>query len=255
MKVSEALEISRKIAEDVEKAVNRIAGSREAGVTVAMGKDGTPTKKIDRIAEDIALKILREHDLKIITEESGVVGDGETIVALDPLDGTFNASRGIPFYSIALCFSKTEALGGMFFAYVRDLASGTEYHSDGKSYRNGERIKVSETDDVRCNAIIYYPDRIYPFRRIRVFGSSALEICMVADGTFDCFIDIRKDGNGRGYLRVFDISASLFIARNAGAEISSLDGDDLWKKRFTMDERFRILVSGKNLHEKLLDVL
>jgi len=255
MKVSEALEVSRKITEEVEKAVNRIAGSSEAGLTVAMGKDGTPTKKIDRVAEDTALEILNEYDVKIVTEESGVIGDGETIVALDPLDGTFNASRGISFYSIALCFSKTETLNGTFFAYVKNLASEAEYYSDGKSYKNGERIRVNEINDVHCNAIIYYPAKIYPFRRIRVFGSSALEICMVADGTFDCFIDIRKSNNGKGFLRVFDISASLFIAKNAGAEISSLDSEDVWQKKFTMDERFRVVVSGKKIHKKLVDLL
>ena len=256
MKTWEALDLSRKIAEYVGREVNRVAGSRDAGITVGIGKDGTPTKKIDRIAEDVALEILREYDLKIVTEESGVVGDGRTIVALDPLDGTFNASRGIPFYSIALCFSDTETLDGTFFAYVKNLASGMEYYSDGeKSYRDGNQIEVNENDSIRCNAIIYYPVEIYPFRRIRVFGSSALEICMVADGTFDCFIDIRKGENGAGFLRVFDISASLFIAKNAGAEISSLDGDDVWRKKFTMDERFRIAVSGKKIHKKILDLL
>ncbi len=255
MKSSEALGISRKIAEEVEKAVNRIAGSKEAGITVAMGKDGTPTKKIDRVAEDIALEILGEYDLRVVTEESGIVGDGDTTVALDPLDGTFNATRGIPFYSIALCFSRKKTLDGTFFGYVKNLASGIEYYSDGRSYRDGEPITTSRAESLECNAIIYYPDRKYPFRRMRVFGSSAIEICMVADGTFDCFIDIRKSENGKGFLRVFDISASLFIAKNAGAVTSSLDGDDVWEKRFTMDERFRILVSGENLHRKLLDVL
>ncbi len=255
MKTSEALEISRRIAEEVEKAVRRIAGSTEAGVTVGMGKDGTPTKKIDRVAEDIALKILGEYDLKVITEESGVVGDGDVTVALDPLDGTFNAVNGIPFYSIALCFSSKSTLDGTFFAYVRNLAFGTEYYSDGKSYRDGKRIRVRETEDIKCNAIMYYPAKRYPFRRMRVFGSSALEICMVADGTFDCFVDIRKGENGKGFLRVFDISASLYIAKNAGAEISSLDGDEVWAKRFSMDERFRIAVSSRSLHKKLLDVI
>lgn len=255
MRVSEALDISRRIGEEVKKEVRRIAGSVEAGITVGMGKDGTPTKRIDRIAEDISLEILQEYDLRIVTEESGVLGEGDVTVALDPLDGTFNASKGIPFYSIALCFSSKQTLDGTFFAYVRDLSRGTEYYSDGKSYRDGEKIKVSETDSLECNAIMYYPDKRYPFRRMRVFGSSALEICMVADGRFDCFIDLRKDDKGKGYLRVFDISASLFIARNAGAMISSLDGDNIWKKRFSMDERFRVVVSGKNLHQKLLRML
>lgn len=251
-----ALEISRRVAEEVERAVGGMAGSREAGITVGMGKDGTPTKKIDRLAENAALSVLREYDVIVVSEEAGVTGEGDVYVALDPIDGTFNAEKGIPVYSVTLCFSKSRKLRDTFFGYVRNLATGEEYYSDGvKSYRNGEEIRASETDSLECNAIIYYPDRKLPFRRVRIFGASSLEICYVADGRFDCFVDLRKGPGGRGFLRVYDISASLFIARNAGARISSLDGDDVWEKEITMDERFRIVVSGRKIHDRLVEML
>ncbi len=256
MNAKTALEISRRVAEEVESAVRQLAGKSEAGITVGMGKDGTPTKKIDQVAENAALKVLGEYDLTVVSEEAGVTGEGEVYVALDPVDGTFNAEKGIPVYSITLCFSRSRRLRDTFFGYVRNLATGEEYYSDGRrSYRNGEEIRASDADSVKCNAIVYYPERRFPFRRVRIFGASSLEICYVADGRFDCFIDLRRGAGGRGFLRVYDIAASLFIARNAGAKISSLDGDSVWEKEISMDERFRIVVSGRKIHDSLLEML
>ncbi|WP_457591206.1 inositol monophosphatase family protein [Geoglobus sp.] len=256
MNSKEALEISRRVAEEVERVVKGLAGSREAGITVGMGKDGTPTKKIDKVAENAALGVLREYDVTVVSEEAGVTGEGDVYVALDPIDGTFNAEKGIPVYSVTLCFSRSRKLGDVFFGYVKNLATGEEYHSDGEgAYRNGERIFASEAESLECNAIVYYPDRELPFRRVRIFGASSLEICYVADGRFDCFIDLRKGPGGRGFLRVYDISASLFIAKGAGARISSLDGDGVWEKEISMDERFRVVVSGEKIHDRLVEML
>jgi len=255
MTPKEALELSRKVSEEIEKAVKKIVGKEEAGITVGIGRDGTPTKKIDRIAEDVAIGILGEHDLRIVSEESGVVGNGDIWVALDPIDGTFNATRGFPFYGVSLCFSRSQRLRDTFLGFVKNLATGDEYYSDRKAYKNGREIGVREVDDVECNAIFYYPYRRYPFRRIRILGSASLEICLVAEGSFDCFIDVRRGKNGRGFLRVYDVSASIFIAKNAGAMVSSLDGNDIWEKTISMEERFRLLVSGKKIHERLMGLL
>ena len=251
----EALELSKNVSEEIERAVKKIVGKDEAGITVGIGKDGTPTKKIDRIAEEIAIRILREHDLRIVSEESGVVGDGDVWVALDPIDGTFNATRGFPFYGVSLCFSRSQMLRDTFLGFVKNLATGDEYYSDRKAYKNGRKIAVREVDDVECNAIFYYPYKRYPFRRIRILGSASLEICLVAEGSFDCFIDVRKGKDGRGFLRVYDVSASIYIAKNAGAVISSLDGDDIWEKKISMEERFRLLISGRKIHEKLMGLI
>ncbi|AIY90457.1 inositol monophosphatase family protein [Geoglobus acetivorans] len=255
MTPKEALEISRSVAEEIEREVKKLSGTSEAGVTVGIGKDGTPSKKIDVMAEEIAIEHLLQHDVRVVSEEAGVVGEGDIYVALDPIDGTFNAVNGIPFYSVTLCFSSSRELGDTFFSYVKNFATGDEYHSDGISYKNGKKIKASETERLDCNAIVYYPERRYPFRRMRIFGSASLEICMVAEGSFDCFIDLRKSENGKGYLRVYDIAASLFIAKNAGAEITDLDGINIWKKEISMEERFRVVVSGKTLHKKLLELV
>lgn len=141
-----------------------------------------------------------------------------------------------------------------FFGYVTNLATGDEWYASGAAYKNGERVKVSQREDVRCNAIMYYPNREYGFRRVRIFGSAALEICFVADGSIDCFIDIRNNG-GRGMLRVYDVAASIYIASKAGAVVSDDEGREVWDKRITMDERFKLVIANQRLHKKLLEIL
>ncbi len=255
MKHLELLDICRSIKDRVREAIEKLSPS-DLRVEVGMGKDGTPTKKVDRVAEEIALGILTDYDFRIVTEESGILGDGETIVALDPIDGTFNASRGIPIYSISLCFSSSEKLGDAFLGYVANLATNTEYYSyggwgKGEAYKDGKRINVSTIDSINCNAIFYYPDKDYGFRRVRIFGSAALELCFVADGSVDCFIDTRSHKN-RGFLRIYDVAAGLLIARNAGAITTDISGKGVEEKRFTMDERLTLVVANEGLHGKII---
>jgi len=246
MNAMEALEISRKVTENVKKSIEKI---EDRGISVGMGKDGTPTKKVDKVAEDAALEILSEYDVKVVSEEAGVVGDGETIVALDPIDGTFNASRNIPIYSLSLCFSKGNYFKDTFFGYVYNLAVDVEYYANSKAYKNGSRIEVSDEDSIYCNAIIYYPKRDYGFKRIRIFGSAALELCFVADGSVDCFIDLRGE---RGFLRIYDVAAGAYIAKCANAIVTDLSGNSLDYKQFTMEERLHVVAANKMLHEKLI---
>jgi len=93
-----------------------------------MGADGTPTKSIDRIAENAVLCELRSSGLgfRVLSEEIGEVLIGKQpdyFLHLDPLDGTFNAIKGIPFYSVSIYLSRDDC----HFGYVCDLARGTRY--------------------------------------------------------------------------------------------------------------------------------
>lgn len=249
MNAREALEISRKVKENVKKSIEKI---EDKGVSVGMGKDGTPTKKVDKVAEEAALEILKEYDVKVVSEEAGVVGDGETIVALDPIDGTFNASRDIPIYSLSLCFSKSSYFKDAFFGYVYNLATDVEYYANDKAYKNEKEIEVTNESNIYCNAIVYYPKKDYGFKRIRIFGSAALELCFVADGSVDCFIDLRGK---KGFLRIYDVAAGAYIAKRANAVVTDLKGNSLDYKQFTMEERLHIVAANKTLHEKLIAVL
>src|SRR5512143_2300956 len=94
------------MAEMVTESICNLAGTAQGAEIVKMGADLTPTKKIDQVAEDCIIAFLQEHPLcsLLVSEEAGKVkfpGNGGTIF-LDPVDGTFNALAGIPFYALSL---------------------------------------------------------------------------------------------------------------------------------------------------------
>lgn len=244
----DALKLSREVAKNVLKAVSEIPVSKR-GEFYEVGKSGI-TKLVDKVAENAALEVLKKEKLRILSEECGYVGEGDVFVALDPIDGTFNAVRGIPFYSVSLCFSNSEKFGDAFFGYVFNLCTCDEYYAGLKALKNGKEIKVGEKDNLEeLNALVYYPDRPLPFKRIRALGSAALETCFVAEGIFDCFIDLR------GMLRIFDVAGGIYILEKAGGIAVDERGESLKEKRFEISERLNVVATNKKLVKKLLELV
>ncbi|MEG9194546.1 MAG: inositol monophosphatase family protein [Candidatus Methanoglobus sp.] len=244
----DALNISREVAKSVLKAVNSIPIGKR-GEFYGIGKSGV-TKLVDKVAENAALDILKRERLRILSEECGYVGEGDVFVALDPLDGTFNAVRGIPIYSLSLCFSDSENLADAFFGYVFNLCSGDEYYASERAFKNEAVITVGGKENLEeLNAIVYYPNRPLPFKRIRALGSAALETCFVAEGLFDCFIDIR------GMLRIFDVAGGIYILEKAGGIAVDEKGNSLGSKRFELSERLNVVATNKKLYRKLLELI
>lgn len=244
----DALQISREVAKMVQKAVLSLPLKKRAEI-VGLGKSGI-TKVADKVAEDAALEVLLRKKVRILSEECGYAGEGDVFVALDPLDGTFNAVRGIPFFSVSLCFSNSEKFRDTFFGYVYNLVTNEEFFAHEEAFKNGERISVREKGHLdEMNAIFYYPEKKVPFKRIRIFGSAALETCFVAEGVFDCFIDVR------GMLRIFDVSAGIYIAEKAGAVAVDEKGNSLKEKRFEISERLNVILSNQSTIKKLLELI
>src|SRR4030042_6469149 len=97
--------IAHRIVEKSSKEVKKEAKNNfyKLGKTIGLGADGTPTSYIDKVAEDIALKLLKKSEIKVnlLSEEIGFVDfGGRYIFILDPIDGTRNAYRGIPLFSV-----------------------------------------------------------------------------------------------------------------------------------------------------------
>lgn len=248
MDAEDALKISREVAKRVQKAVLSIPLKKRAEI-FGLGKSGI-TKLVDKVAEDAALEVLLKEKLRILSEERGLVGEGDIFVALDPLDGTFNAIRGIPFFSVSLCFSYSEKFRDAFFGYVYNLVTSEEFFAHEDAFKNGEKIRVGKKEDLsEMDAIYYYPEKRLPFKRIRILGSAALETCLVAEGVFDCFIDVR------GMLRIFDVSAGIYIAEKAGAIAVDEKGDSLKHKKFDISERLNVVLSNELAIKKLLEMV
>jgi len=230
----------------------------EGEAVVRMGADGTPTRKIDMIAEEVILDILYEKDLpvKVISEEAGEVpisDDYEYVLALDPIDGTFNSLRNIPFYSISMAFSTSNSMKDIFFGYIFDLSGENEYYATREgAFKNGRPLKVSRERELSRANVIYYGgddwkivDRI---KRTRLLGCASLELCLVAEGKMDAFVDCRNS------LRVFDVAAGILMVSSAGGKVSKEKGQEV-DNGISIGERINIVASNELLHDSLVEAL
>jgi myo-inositol-1(or 4)-monophosphatase len=248
------------MAKSVETSIQDLVGTPEGGKTVKMGADLTPTKLLDQVAEDCVVRYLRENPLcsLLISEEAGKVGfDGpEGTIFLDPVDGTFNAIAGIPFYALSIAYAED---GVVTKAYVRNLSSGETFTAEKGHYArcDGKPIRVSDVSNLDESAMSVYSRKFDPgpvlhlgqkIRRWRLFGASALELCYVGSGRIDGFIDLR------GTLRVTDAAAGMLVCTEAGGIVSDLNGSAIQFPNEVTVGRCLIATNG-TLHHKVIEYL
>jgi myo-inositol-1(or 4)-monophosphatase len=237
---------------------------------LGIGAGGDPIKKIDLAAENAIVGTLtgRGISFTLISEESGVREHGENpqecYVTADPIDGTTNLMRGLPFYATSIAVSEKPFLEDVHSALVADLFHDVTYTAqNGKgSCRDGENISPSDNVSLE-DAVIgmdlnsYKVDRIAPrltglikkTKHIRHFGANALELCYVADGSTDAFIDIR------GKLRTTDVAAACLIVKEAGAILTTSNGKPLGAKLDPGQKVEFIAAANAEMHRRILDLV
>jgi fructose-1,6-bisphosphatase/inositol monophosphatase family enzyme len=217
--------------------------------SIGIGADGTETLRIDQLAERAILDIVDTvpGGLNVLSEEVGWLDRGaEHTLVVDPIDGTYNASVGIPFYSVCL------AVGNRMFsdveeALVYNLVSGDTYYATkgGGATMNGRSMTTRpyrEEDSLFAlysgNSASERAHRLTTMpRRVRSLGSAALELCLVAQGCADLFF---QDGYP---LRVTDLAAPGLILREAGGELFT-SACELLEMRLSLEDREEILALG-----------
>lgn len=263
--------VSYKIIDEVNEAVSPLVGREKSGKTVKMGADGTPTKMIDVVAEEKVIEVLKNtgRSVTLVSEEIGELKIGkkpsEAIFVVDPLDGTTNALKNIPFYGISLAIADSSVktlnlltLQDIEMGFVKNLATGDLYEAvKGKGASlNNENIIPSSKENIEGSLIGAYVrgamDKMNKIcktvRRMRLLGSVAIELCYVADGTYDAFLDIR------GNLRVVDIAAAKLIVEEAGGIITNEHGNSL-NNKLNVIERTSIVAAGNlNVHTSTMNI-
>jgi myo-inositol-1(or 4)-monophosphatase len=179
---------------------------------------------VDLRADEACLAVVLEAGYRSLSEESGIRGpNGAPIVVVDPLDGSTNASRGIPWYATALCLVDSD---GPAVACVANHATGertTALRGHGAEHA-GRMLRPSGCNDL-AEAIIGVsglPGRHYGWSQFRALGASAPDLCLVASGALDGWVDMSVDAHG-----VWDYLASVLICVEAGAAVADADGRDL----------------------------
>lgn len=264
--------ISKEIMREVDEVTTPYVGEEKAGDVVKIGADGTPTKLIDIIAEEKVIEVLESADrpLTLVSEEIGRIeigtGSPEVIFVVDPLDGTNNAVKNIPAYGISLAVSEVTGsdgsmtIGDVQMGFVKNFATGDIYQAkrgSGASL-NGQAIGTSSQTDISRSTIgayIYRADMkkvdelCKTVRRMRILGSVAVELCYVAEGIYDAFLDVR------GNLRILDVSAAKLIVEEAGGIVTDEYNQPL-NGKLNVLERTSIVASGNSeVHRKLIEIL
>jgi len=226
--------LAHQIVEKISKEVKKESKNNfyKLGKTIGVGADGSPTSFIDQVAEDVALNILEKSEVKVnlLSEEKGFVNFGGTYVfVLDPVDGTRNAYRGIPFYSVSLAIG-TSKISDIEYGIVKNIPIGDIFTAEAHqgAFLNNVRIRVCEMPSAEMLSSISlgknYTSRAGLLSKkgnVRSFGSASLEMCMVAISALDYYFV------GRDILRVVDIAAATLIVREAGGFVKTMTGDDL----------------------------
>jgi myo-inositol-1(or 4)-monophosphatase len=212
------------------------------------------TLAIDGAVEDAVFAELEALGvpLSVLSEERGVVeiaGGGPVRLVIDPIDGSLNAKRRIPLYSISIAVADGDDMSAVRFGYVSDFASGEEWwatHGEG-AYCDGERIEIASADHARLEIlgvesahprlIAEHSDTLAATEadRMRMLGSAALSLCYVASARFDGLISLRA-------MRSVDVAAGQLIVREAGGHVAFPDaGYDGVAPGLGLDMRSRVL--------------
>ena len=180
---------------------------------------------LDLAADGAALPILHGAGFAVLSEESGMTGESTSrfLAVIDPVDGSTNAHRKIPFYATSICVLDAE---GPLVGLVVNLATGTRYAAvrGGGADRDGAALKPSGCQEL-SSAIVGisgFPGHHPGWAQFRTLGAASLEFCAVAEGVLDAYMLV-----GRSTLYGWDYLAGLLICQEAGAVVVERDGAEL----------------------------
>jgi fructose-1,6-bisphosphatase/inositol monophosphatase family enzyme len=242
-------QLAHQIVQKITKEVRKEAKNNfyKFGKTIGLGADGTPTSYVDKVAEDAAIKILEKSPVRVnlLSEEKGFVDFGGThMFVLDPVDGTRNAYRGIPFYAVSLAIG-TSKISDIEYGIVQNIPTGDLFTAEKNhgAFLNATSIHVCEMPSPEMVSSISLGKNYTPRAgslskkgNVRSLGSASLEMCMVAISALDYYFV------GRDILRVVDIAAATLIVREAGGFVKTVDGNDL-DMGFNLEDRTSVIAA------------
>jgi myo-inositol-1(or 4)-monophosphatase len=225
------------------------------------------TRRMDMAAEHALDNALQKRGLsaRIISEELGdrIAGSRpDFMLVFDPIDGSTNATCGIPFFCTSLAYAERTDIAtfeDVQMAVICDI-QGNIYHAErGKgAFLNGKLVagKKRGTRPKPVVSVYSYgvpdvPPGLIELEKsiiVRALGSIALDICFVADGTLDGVIDTR------GLVSGYDIMAASLVLKEAGGFLTDLKGkiitDDALATGLSI-----IGTKNKGLHDRIVRTL
>ena len=248
------LETCRLCVVDIQAVLERLPTRVEREPVVRRGEGGDDTTAIDQAAEDAVVARLAElgEDFVLVSEELGeraFGSGGPRRVVVDPIDGSVNAKRGIPFFSFSLAVADGPTMGDVTFGYVYDFGTGEEWtaeHSVG-AFLNGEvlgpprpkeAIEILSFEGTTTPAIAARIEDVLGLAgRLRVMGSLALSLCHLDAGRVDAVCSLKP-------ARSVDIAAAQLLVRERGLAIELFDDPPFTAGLLDLGQRSRVAAAG-----------
>jgi myo-inositol-1(or 4)-monophosphatase len=251
------LALSRRAAEAGRRALARFPARAQRSEEIGRGEGGDMTLAIDSAVEDAVFAELESLGvgLRAISEERGAVdiaGGGPARVVIDPIDGSLNAKRRLPLYSLSIAVAEGDDMASVSFGYVTNFPTGEEWwarRGEG-AMLDGRRLQPAaagaplellgvETADPRRVAAGADALAALGAHRLRMIGSIALSLCYVASARFDGMLSLRG-------ARSVDAAAGQLIVREAGGAVAfpDADGDVPLSAGLDLEMRSRVMAGA-----------
>jgi myo-inositol-1(or 4)-monophosphatase len=244
------LALCREAVGDVRHVLAELPTRADREPVVGEGEGGDETTAIDAAAERAVLARF-EHvdDVTFVSEEVGVLGDGDTYVVVDPIDGSLNAKRGIGFFSLSVAVASGPTMGDVDFGFVHDFGSEEEWTaSRGDGARlNGhvldgelpkERIEILSFEATRTASVAEHAAAVVDLAyRLRIMGSLALSLCHLAAGRVDAVCSLKP-------ARAVDIAGAQLLVRERGLVIDLFETPPFDAAPLDVEGRSRVVAAG-----------
>jgi myo-inositol-1(or 4)-monophosphatase len=248
------LELCRAARAEVEAVLVAMPTRDARELVVGAGVGGDDTTAIDEAAERAVVSVLDAAglDFALVSEELGhraADRDGGVTVVLDPIDGSINAKRSIPFFSLSLAVAEGPTMGDVVFGYVHDFGAGEEWSAErgGGAKLNGapldgtlpkETIELLGLEATKTVLVAEHAPALTGLaERLRIMGSLALSLCHLAAGRVDAVASLRP-------CRSVDIAAAQLLVRERGLAVELFDEPPLVAAPLDLVGRSRVAAAG-----------
>ena len=248
------LELCRACVADIERVLVELPTRAEREPVLRRGEGGDDTTAIDQAAEDAVVARLEAsgESFVLVSEELGtrMFGTGGSrVVVVDPIDGSVNAKRDIPFFAFSLAVAEGPTMGDVVFGYVHDFGTGEEWtatRGEG-GYLNGarlglvrpkDRIEILSCEGTTASAIAARAEILAETAdRFRVMGALALSLCHLAAGRVDAVCSLKE-------ARAVDIAAAQLLVHECGLAVQLFEDPPFAAAPLDLVPRSRLVAAG-----------
>ena len=250
------LELCRAAAADVQSVLADLPTRADREPVVGQGLGGDETIALDAAAEAAVVARLESlHatglSFTLVSEELGerAFGDGATRVVVDPVDGSLNAKRGVPFFALSIAVADGPSMGDVFFGYVYDFGSGEEWSAErGRGARlngvplvgegPGQAVEILVCEATRTALVADVAPALADLAyRLRILGSLALSLCHLAAGRVDAVCSLKP-------ARAVDIAAAQLLVRERGLAIELPEAGPFAAAPLDVEGRSRVVAAA-----------